>query len=1011
MSFEKLNSEQKKAVTYGDGPVLIVAGAGTGKTTVITERVAWLIEQKKAQADEILALTFTDKAANEMEERIDRLLPYGYVDLWVMTFHSFCERLLTNYGLEIGLPNDFKLLNQIEQWMLVKKNLDKFNLDYYQPLGNPTKFIHALLKHFSRCKDEAIWPADYLKYVESLRMDLDNMESTGGQLGSSKEKESEANGEQESVNKNLEIKRLTEVANAYHVYQQLLLDNEALDFGDLINYSLKLFRERPNILEFYRNKFKYILVDEFQDTNWAQYELIKFLAAPKNNLMVVGDDDQSIYKFRGASVANILQFKDDYPSSKEIYLIKNYRSKQNILNLAYNFIQLNNPERLEVKLQQKHIGHSVLNKQLLAQRKGKGQIEHLHSETENQEVKEVINKIIKLYNQGNKQNQISWNDFVILVRANKQAEAFLNALRRANIPFNFIASKGLYNKEIIQDILAYLRLLDNYHESLALWRILNLEQLKIKLEDLMELTRFANRKAYSLYEAIRQVDFLKNISQETKDKLNYIINKIKEHSSLAKDGVKQTVLSFLEAFKYNEYLIKQHNELAFVYLKQFFNKIDDFEKESVEKNVSSFMELINLEISGGEQGNLPKEIEEGPGAVKVMTVHAAKGLEFKYVFIVNLVDKRFPSIERREAIELPDALVKEKAPSGDIHLQEERRLFYVAMTRAKDGLWLTSADNYGGKTKKKLSRFLYEIGLEKNIKGEEVSVKKSNFNFSISKQNLKSEISKSKTKYQLPKSFSYSQLKAFETCPYQYYLAFILKVPVRGKGVFSYGKTMHNTLQKFMEILRQTNGLGQGDLFDLSAQQVKKSSAKILPSVNKLMELYQANWIDDWYESKRNKEKYYQLGKETLKGFYAKIKNNIPQVLELEKSFNFKLNNYTIKGKIDRVDKLTNGKVEIIDYKTGTPKTDKTLKDKDQLLIYQLAAQEVFGWQVEKLTYYYLNDNSQVSFLGSEKQLSKLKDKMLKLIEQIRQTNWQATPSQFNCQHCDFREICQYRQN
>jgi DNA helicase-2/ATP-dependent DNA helicase PcrA len=335
-----LNPEQKKAVTFGQGPFLIIAGAGTGKTTVITKRIAWLILSKKAKPEEILAVTFTEKAAGEMEERVDRLLPMGYLELWISTFHSFGERILKNHALEIGLPDDFKLLNQTEQNLLIRQNFDRFNLDYYRPLGNPTKFISALVKHFSRAKDEEVWPEDYLEYVKELKLNEEERNEVT-KLRSyevTKLKEIE------------EIKRLEEIANAYHVYQQLLLENNALDFGDLINYTLKLFRQRPHILEKYRQQFKYILVDEFQDTNWAQYELIKLLAAPQNNLTVCADDDQSIYKFRGASISNVLCFKKDYPQTKEIVLIKNYRSKQNILDLAYKFIQLNNPNRLEWQL-------------------------------------------------------------------------------------------------------------------------------------------------------------------------------------------------------------------------------------------------------------------------------------------------------------------------------------------------------------------------------------------------------------------------------------------------------------------------------------------------------------------------------------------------------------------------------------------------------------------------------------------------------------------------------------
>ena len=360
---EKLNKEQKEAVVYDEGPLLIVAGAGTGKTTVITQRLAYLIETGKAKPEEVLAVTFTDKAAEEMEERVDKLLPYGYVDLWVSTFHAFCERILRDHAIDVGLPADFKILDGTAGWLLVYKNFDKFNLDYYRPLGNPTKFIQALLAHFSHCKDQAIYPEDYLAYAEKLKTRDDAPE----------EKETE---------------RIKEVASAYHVYQKLLLENSVLDFGDLINYCLKLFQQRPQILKKYREKFKYILVDEFQDTNFAQYELIKILSAPKNNLTVCADDDQAIYLWRSASFNNIIQFNKDFPKAKEVSLVKNYRSTQNILDLAYKFIKANDPDRLEFV--------NKINKKLVACEEGDGVIEHLHANTLDEEVSKTIKKVLEI---------------------------------------------------------------------------------------------------------------------------------------------------------------------------------------------------------------------------------------------------------------------------------------------------------------------------------------------------------------------------------------------------------------------------------------------------------------------------------------------------------------------------------------------------------------------------------------------------------------------------------------
>ena len=440
-----LNDRQKEAVTHDRGPLLIIAGAGTGKTTVITSKIAYLILEKNIKPEEILALTFTDKAAGEMEERVDRLLPLGYHDLWISTFHAFAERILKDHALEIGLPNDFKLLNATEQWLLVRRNLDRFNLDYYRPLGNPTKFIHALLKLFSRAKDECISPQQYLEYAQNLKLDSDSAEFIRDSLT---EEEVKKLTKKELKELAAEwIKKQLEIADAYHTYERLLLENNALDFGDLINYILKLFQIRKNLLLKYQQQFKYILVDEFQDTNYAQYELVKLLAGKNQNLTVVGDDDQAIYKFRGASISNILQFKDDFPKCREIFLVDNYRSAQPILDLAYKFIQRNNPDRLEIKL----AGDKKLSKKLISHLSVKPEISHLHGQALADEAELVVGKIVNLYNSDKENN---WSDFAILVRANASSDDFCRALDAAKAPYIFLAASGLYRKSIILDILS-----------------------------------------------------------------------------------------------------------------------------------------------------------------------------------------------------------------------------------------------------------------------------------------------------------------------------------------------------------------------------------------------------------------------------------------------------------------------------------------------------------------------------------------------------------------------------
>ncbi len=938
-SLSGLNREQKRAVTFGKGPVLIVAGAGTGKTAVLTNRIAYLIKKKYINPEEFLAVTFTEKAAEEMEERVDKMLPYGYVDLWISTFHSFCKRVLENHGLEIGQSTDFKLLDETASWLFMRQNLEKLKLNLYKPLGNPNKFIHALISHFSHCKDQGIYPDSYLKYSAKTK------------------------GE--------ERKKTKEIGYAYLQYQKLLLEKNFLDFGDLINYCLHLFQKRPLVLEEYRQKFKYILVDEFQDTNWIQYKLVKALSAPRNNLMVCADDDQAIYKWRGASFTNILQFRKDFPKARQIVLVKNYRSTQNILDLSYKFIQLNNPNRLE-KL-------NKINKNLLAESKKKGIIDYLDFRSLEQEAQGVVDKIIEILKKDKKSD---FNDFAILVRANSFANIFSRALGRAGLPYRFMALRGLYSKPVILDIISYFKLLDDYHENSSAYRILNLPFLKISTKDISEITHYSQKKSQSIYQSLINISLVPNLSKKTQNKIKKFTELIEKHSILAtQKNVSEVFVVFLTEIGYLNYLVESEDEEGISYVNQFFNKIKSFEETNLDPCLRNFMEGLNLEIESGEQGKLSFDIEQGPEVIRVMTIHAAKGLEFKYVFLVNLVDRRVPSPNRKELIEIPVGLTKDIVPEGDIHLEEERRIFYVGMTRAKRGLFFTSAENYGGRRKKKLSRFLIELGRKRGGKTEKNDDKNIQINKKIKiRKKGKKEIS-------LPKYFSFTQLRAFESCPLQYKLAHILKIPVRGKAVFSYGKTIHDTLCEFL-----------------------KETKKRL-TFKDLLLIYKKEWIDDWYESKEQKEEYFKFGKKALKVFYTKSLKTKPSILfieggpALEQVFNLKIGGETFIGKIDRIDKVKNG-IELIDYKTGRVSDKLKAKDKEQLLIYQIAAEEVFKLVPKKLTYYYLDGGKKLSFLGSETEKEEQRQKIISQIKKIKNSNFLPTPG-WQCKTCDFKDICE----
>ena len=487
-----LNDEQREAVTHKRGPLMIIAGAGTGKTAVMTRRMAWLIQQGLAKPDEILALTFTDKAAAEMEERVDRWLPYGYTDLWISTFHAFCKRVLESHGLDIGLSNRPHVLTETDAWVLLREHLSRLPLDYYRPLGNPTKFLRAFLGHVSRLKDEGLSPEAYRKFV------ADHPHADA-----------------------VEQKRREELVGAYEVYEQILLEKGAMDFAGLLTAVLRLFQTRPNVLAVYQKQFYAIIVDEFQDTNRVQYDLLALLAGADGNIAIVGDDDQAIYQFRGASVANIHRFHREYPHARRIVLTKNYRSVQPVLDGAYAFIAGNNPDRLEVTLQTSH----GLSKRLESQRSGEGGMEHLHAATLEDEVGMVTEKILEL----KATTKCDWSDIALLVRANDHALPFLPALAQAGIPFCFLAMSGLYRQGVILDAVALLRLIVDPFDAPSAFRFLSHPSVGISPHDLSALSHAARKSGTPLLQAIAVV----TLSVESRARITEISTMLQDLRALS----------------------------------------------------------------------------------------------------------------------------------------------------------------------------------------------------------------------------------------------------------------------------------------------------------------------------------------------------------------------------------------------------------------------------------------------------------------------------------------------
>ena len=972
MAEKKLNTEQLKAVKHGKGPLLIIAGAGTGKTTVITERIKYLISKDLAKPSEILGLTFTEKAARELETRVDETLPYGYTQMWLMTFHSFCDRVLRAEGLHVGLDPKYKLTTEAEATQLIRKNLFAFDLDYFRPLGNPNKYIAGMLQHFSRLQDEDVSPVELLNWAKEHR--TKNIE--------------------QSEEEKLENKKWLELANAYRIYEELKVKNSYMDFGDLIVKTLHLFRSRKNILKKYQEQFKYVLVDEYQDTNFSQNELVKMLAGKNGNITVVADDDQAIYRWRGAAVSNVIQFRKNFPKTKIVTLIKNYRSNQEILDRAYDLMQFNNPDRLEVV--------EKIDKKLKSQLNIKNEpIEFAHVDRVENEAEWVAKKVQELTSG---ENKYKYSDYAILVRANNHADPFVRSLARYGIPHQFLGPGRLFRQPEIIDLISYLKVLYDFEDSVSLYRLLTLEHFEISSRDIAILGSFSRKKNLSLFAAIED---LKNVavSDAGAEKIKKLLDIILDNQKLTnKETAGQLLYNFLEKA---DLLPKIFNpDTAFAQKKaanisKFFDKLKSYEADHEEASVAAVVDWIDLSSELGESPLAADSDWTDANAVNILTLHSAKGLEFPIVFLVNLVSQRFPSTDKKEQIPIPDELIKEILPIGDFHLQEERRLFYVGMTRAKERLYLTAADYYSeGKREKKLSPFIFEtlgdraISSEKSdTSGEQLSL------LGYGKHDLQ-HTSNSLQPIHID-YLSVSQIETFQICHLHYKLRYIYKVPTPASASASFGTSIHAALKLFYEKVKSG----------------EKANDKMILSC--LAE----SWVDEGFVSKTHEKKFYAKGEMYLKGFLKNGFDKKIKTLGLEQPFTMNLLSIAdakqkkerplkIGGKIDRVDDLGGGVIEIIDYKTSASIPSQRDVDKNlQLTFYAFAATGVnefpFGKKPEKvqLSLYYLDTQEKFTTTRTQKDLEEAKNKILEIREEIEKSEFTCT-NNFLCKNCEYKLLC-----
>jgi DNA helicase-2/ATP-dependent DNA helicase PcrA len=958
-----LNEGQRQAVMHDVGPLLIVAGAGTGKTTVITRRIAYLVAQGKARPSEILALTFTDKAAAEMEERVDTLVPYGYADVEISTFHAFGDQLLREHALEIGLTPDFRVLSRAEQVIFFRDRLFEFPLERYRPLGDPTRHLQAIITLISRLKDEHITPEEYLAYAERLAADA----------------------REQPGNEDLRDRSVQqgELARTYVAYRDVMAREGAIDFGDQIVLALALLAARPHVLAAHQRRFRYILVDEFQDTNLAQFELVKLLAARHSNLAVVADDDQSIYKWRGAAISNVLGFLDRYPGARQIVLGDNYRSHQAILDAAYRLIINNNPDRLEVK-------HGI-SKQLSAVHEPPGPDPvHMHFETATQEADSVAQMIHDRVEAG----RWRFSDVAILVRSNNDADQFLRSLNLRGIPWTFSGNAGLYGRPEVRLLIAFLRSVAHPDESVSCHYLASSDLYQVPIVDLTRCATYADRKHRWLFDVFRMAAELPELGDTISDDghaaLRHLVNDLTRYMELGREmPTGELLYQFLADSGWLARMSKAataRDEAEVQNVSRFFRRVHEASRALRYDNVREFVKHLDALIDAGEDPAVAEADVETP-AVRVMTVHKAKGLEFPVVFLVSLAQDRFPLRRRGEPLEIPPELTREVLPSGDFHIQEERRLFYVGMTRARRELMLTSARDYGGSRPRKVSQFVLEaLDLPKDaarpFRARAVE--------EIEQFAPPAAASGETSPPMAPDdelTISHKQIDDYQTCPLKYRFVHVLRVPIRRHHTVVYGSTVHRVVEYYLR---------------------RRLAGNYTP-LDDLLAAYDREWENQGFLTWEHQEARKQAGRAALTRFWHEEEADGVRPAHIEKDFAFVVGHDRVRGRFDRVDEDLLG-ATIVDYKTGDLRrqqdADRRAHESLQLKIYSLAWREMTGTLPARVELRFVDAN----LVGRHAPTAEDAETALAAVRTtaagIRARRFGATPSFNACRYCAYSQIC-----
>jgi len=966
----KLNEAQRRAITHGEGPLLVIAGAGTGKTRVITERIRHLLQSdENLSGENILGLTFTKKAAGEMKARVVKATSERGKAVTLATFHSFCETLLAEADPQRVMLDEF------DHWILLRRNLRRLHLEKYRRLADPGQFLNDFVEFFSRCQDELVSAEDYQRYAAGLAARME--------------------AERETLDEDTLVERLEtvalqqELARAYRASEELLREKNRVSFGSLITGAVGLLERDAQLRGALQKKYRYILVDEFQDTNIAQLRLLELLAGPARNILAVGDNDQAIYRFRGASFASFKLFLERFAGWKEgqdstpfrVALTENYRSTPNILRVAMQVIGQNAVS-------------ADFPKKILSPNEPPGEkIRIVELATPEEEARWVASELERIHGAGRR-----WKDFAVLYRQHAHRDHLVEELSRRKIPF-VITRLSILEHPLVRDALAYLRLIAAPYDDIACARVLAAPAWQLRAQDLVRLAEKARKEKKVIYDLLQlpQGQLAFDHSQAA---LGQLVEFVSSQKKTLKRCTAREILGVLTDWLEIRQRAKEHDRK---YVKRLAEFMKEWEPKSETRGLAEFIEYLDYYAQAG--GVVSLEDDAPPDAVQLMTVHAAKGLEFPQVFLLRVNNRAFPATERPRVFEFPVELMKEGAPAEQFHIQEERRLFYVALTRAEERLTITTVTEKKGKVPVFIEDILMEPAIKRldvrqmmpKLPPAEVEQRAPDehredvqlFPAAAEPAKIFSRIADWAEEFHPPSpeplTLSPSALSGYRTCPQRYLFGYLWSLREGPKAAMTFGAVMHTTIKRFVDQLRKGVKL----------------------SFDEVQGIFETEWNSKGFEDQYQEEEYKKDGLEQLRAFHTGMIAELPQAVGQEKAFELPLdNNVIIKGRIDQINALGNEPdVEIVDYKTGRPKKDADAKKDLQLSLYALAVKEILELNPVRLVFHYLQDNRRQETTRDAKQLDEAQKVVQEAAADIRAGQFRAKRG-FICRNCAYRPIC-----